>query len=106
MAFNAEGGDTSESETYCTTTTTTTTTVREDNLISVLSLLNEQHSMYTTTTHFLMTMVSLGHHNYNVNNGKMNDPFFFHMLSRRRSLSTRRLILNRLLALFDSAASQ
>eukprot|EP00970_Alexandrium_tamarense_P016501 scaffold6672_cov135-Alexandrium_tamarense.AAC.4 len=26
MAFNTEGGDTSESETYCTTTTTTTTT--------------------------------------------------------------------------------
>ena len=29
MAFDAEGGDTSESETFCTTTTTTTTTVRE-----------------------------------------------------------------------------
>jgi hypothetical protein len=30
-------------------------------------LLNEQHSLLTTTFYFLLSMVSLGHHNYNVN---------------------------------------
>ena len=47
MAFNAEGGDTSESETYCTATTTTTVSeVDCYNIVSsALHLLNEQHSI-------------------------------------------------------------
>jgi len=72
IPFNAEGGDTSESETYCTTTTnTTTTTVREVDCFKIVSsalpLLNEQHSILTTTFHFLLSIVSLGHHNIDDN---------------------------------------